>query len=166
MSFIIRKIRKSKWYKHDGVPWLTEGEIQADALSDLSTKSNKLSVWLVLDDKTNFEQIIAVLATSNTDRVPSIDYALIEEKLLNQLFVKQEESLGDSPNNTANNSWHIDLIDITTEKLFKIAQLISTHGQIDRIMDKDVLKIVQEGVRSGDLDLSKMNEDLKRSIFN
>lgn len=50
MALVLRKIRKSKWYKSGSVPWLEEGDLRADALSDLATKGNKLSVYLVDGD--------------------------------------------------------------------------------------------------------------------
>jgi hypothetical protein len=49
VALVLRKIRKSKWYKSGSVPWLEEGDLRADALSDLATKGNKLSVyWLMV----------------------------------------------------------------------------------------------------------------------
>ncbi len=45
MPLFLRKIRKAKWYKINGAAWLPAGEFQADALSDLGTKDNTLSVW-------------------------------------------------------------------------------------------------------------------------
>jgi hypothetical protein len=44
VPFFLSKIRKSKWYKHNDVPWLAEGELQADALGDLATNANALSL--------------------------------------------------------------------------------------------------------------------------
>ena len=60
MPCILRQIRKAKWYKHPNVPWLNEGELQADALADLITKDNTLSVWM-LEDETFVERAATAL---------------------------------------------------------------------------------------------------------
>ena len=62
MPLFLRIIRKAKWYKNEQVPWLPEGELQADTLTDLSTKSNELSVWHIEDDRSNLEQVVTALA--------------------------------------------------------------------------------------------------------
>lgn len=54
MAFLLRKIRKNRWYKEQ-IEWLPDGELQADPLSDLGTKSNELSVYHVVIDESNLE---------------------------------------------------------------------------------------------------------------
>ena len=87
MPFILRTIRKSKWYKHERVPWLVEGELQADALGDLRTSDNELSVWLVEDDESNLEQVVTALAVTR-QRISNVDYALFDLQFLSELNIK------------------------------------------------------------------------------
>ena len=81
MPFVLRKIRKSKWWKHPGVPWLAHSDLQADALGDLQTSSNQLSVYHIEDDKSNLEQIVTALAASR-DTIANLDYALLDLQIV------------------------------------------------------------------------------------
>jgi hypothetical protein len=65
VPFIFRSIRKAKWDRHAGVPWLDEGELQADALTDLKTNNNTLSVY-VLENETFIERTATALAANRS----------------------------------------------------------------------------------------------------
>lgn len=66
MARILRKIRKNRWYKTEEISWLPDNELQADALDDLRTKYNELSVYRIDENESNLDRVIAALAT-NTD---------------------------------------------------------------------------------------------------
>jgi hypothetical protein len=66
MPFILRTIRKDRWYRIEDVPWLEEGDIHADPLADLNTKANELSVWLIEDDRSNLNRVVSALAATRT----------------------------------------------------------------------------------------------------
>lgn len=134
MPLLLRKIRKSKWYKNDSVPWLKEDEIQADALGDIVTSSNTLSVWLVQADKSNLEQVIVALASS-CDNISNFDYALINVDLLVNVGIKIEIKEGLTPYSRAN-PWHRDLVELTTNKLFKLAEAMFLHSDRERVTEK------------------------------
>lgn len=165
MSYIIRKIRKSKWYKNQNVFWLSEGELQADALSDFSTKDNKLSVWVVNNDKSNLHQIIAAL-TSKADRISNFDYVLLEENHLQLLGIKQIPTKGETHDSKANDTCHIDLVELTAEKLFKLVKIAYEHGTIDRIMNKEVKRIVSSSLERGNIDISSLSNTLQEQLKN
>jgi hypothetical protein len=81
VPFVLRKIRKAKWYKHQKVAWLKAGELQADAIGDLYTENNALSMWLVTDDKSNLQRVAAALA-ANCEYLGNLDYALLKVELI------------------------------------------------------------------------------------
>jgi hypothetical protein len=135
VPFVLRKIRKAKWYKHQDVPWLREGELQADALSDFYTENNTLSIWLVTDDRLNLERIAAALA-ANRDVISNLDYTLLNVRLLDDLNIKIEPTRGDSSDQIANTSWHRDLIELSTLNLMGLANTILTKGERARYTDK------------------------------
>lgn len=63
MPLILRKIEKGRWNSDpQAVPWLPPGEVQAQALLDLAPKDNGLSVWLIEEDRSNLDRVVAALA--------------------------------------------------------------------------------------------------------
>ncbi len=155
MPLFLRKIRKSKWYKNDSVPWIGKEEIQADALGDLVTSSNTLSVWLVEDDKSNLEQVIVALASS-CDNVSNFDYVLLNVDLLLNVDIKIEPKEGLTPYSRAN-QWHRDLVELTTNKLFKLAEAIFACSDKNRIAEKKVLNLIKDAVQNGQIDTTKLS---------
>ncbi len=164
MGYILRKIRRAKWLEHAGASWLPSGEIQADALFDLKTANNILSVWHVEQDQSNLNNVVAALATSGTDRISNFDYVLIDEKYLDELDIQQNKKDGDTPNSKANQLWHIDLVSLTAGAIYSLVRIISKSGEIKRLHHKKVLAYVQSEIYAGNLEISKMTEELQNKI--
>lgn len=158
VPFILRKIRKSKWYKHERVPWLAEGELQADALGDLQTSNNELSVWQVEDDRSNLERIITALA-ANSDHISNLDYALFDAQVLLELNIQSKHSRGNTPDEEAN-VWHLDLIQLSAQKLMKLAKAIMTDGEKVRFLPKELLQSIRQAMTSGQIDRAKLKQDV------
>lgn len=154
MPFVLRKIRKAKWYKNENVPWLAEGELQADALSDLATQGNALSVWMIEDDLSNLRRIIAALVANQT-LVSNVDYALLSPQLLLDEQFKFEAVAGDTPDEGANN-WHRDIVELTASRLLRLATLIQQTAQIERLSDKEVIRFLSESVAQGFVDRTRL----------
>jgi hypothetical protein len=162
VPLLLRKIRKSKWYKNDSVPWLEEGEIQADALGDLVTSGNTLSIWLVEDDKSNLEQVIVALVSS-CDNISNFDYALINVDLLLSVGIKIDTKEGLTPYLRAN-QWHRDLVELTTNKLFKLAEVMAIHSTRERVSEKTVLNLIRAAVQNEKIDKTKLKEGVIKRL--
>jgi len=154
VPFFLRKIRKAKWYKNENVSWLAEGELQADALSDLETKNNELSVWYVEDDKSNLEQIAAALAASG-DAISNLDYALLDQEVLSEVSIKVRNTRGGSPDKKVN-SWHRDLVELSATALFELAKAIQTKATKERILPRDIGRLIKRAVDAGQIDRTKL----------
>ena len=154
VPFILRKIRKSKWYKHEDVPWLAEDELQADALGDLQTSNNELSVWRVEDDKSNLERIVTALA-ANVDHVSNFDYALLDMELLSKLSIQTKDSKGDTPDERANVAWHLDLMELSARKLMELAKAIMAKGEKGRVPKKKLAQLIEQGVNAEQIKLKQ-----------
>lgn len=148
MPLVLRKIKKAKWYKNGVVSWLKEGELQADALTDLKTTNNRLSVWLVQDDKSNLDRIITALA-SKCEYSTNIDFALLDQSILEQLVIKWEKTIGDSHDDEINHISHLDLIELTARKLYQFAHKIKTNGTTTRYPEKKVINLVIGAIKMG-----------------
>ena len=162
MPLLLRKIRKSKWYKNNSVLWLGKNDIQADALGDVVTSSNTLSVWLVEDDKSNLEQVIVALSSS-CDNISNFDYALLNVDLLSNLGIKIETKEGLTPYTRAN-QWHRDLVEFTTDKLFKLAKAIFLLPDRERVAEKTVLNWIRDAVRNGHIDKTKLSAGITKKL--
>jgi len=154
VSLVLRKIRKSKWYKNEGVPWLAEGELQADALSDLATKDNELSVWRIEGNRSNLERVVVALA-AGCDYISNFDYALFDQETLSEINIRIKNTEGDSPDEDAN-SWHVDLAELSATKLMELATAIMRKAEIKRIPEKSILRLVARAVASGQIDRTKL----------
>ncbi len=162
MPFLLRTIRKPKWYNHEGTPWLVEGELQADALDDLKTINNTLSVWWVDDSQKNLERVVIAFA-ANRDSFAQVDYALFDKQILSDLNIKFEKSSGDTPDGEVN-KWHLDLVELTASKRFSLAMTIMVQAQKERISKKAIEERIIEAVKSKQLSLDKMHKNLQTKI--
>lgn len=147
MPFILRKIRKNRWYKYEKneLPWLSEGDVQADPLGDLATTKNELSVWQIENDKSNLEQVIAALR-ANCDDIANIDFALFDSKFLKDIKVAIRRSHGGSKDEMANSIWHYDLFELSAFKLIELTKVIIANAEISRFPEKTVLRLIARSV--------------------
>ncbi len=154
MSLLLRKIRKNRWYKTEQLDWLPSGELPADPLSDLGTKSNELSVFHVSTDESNLNRIVASLAT-NVNQLSNVDFALFDEKLISELGIRIKKSKGDLPDEQVNN-WHSDLYELSATKVLALAKAINDKAKIDRKLPLQVLNLIADMLISGQLDRSRI----------
>lgn len=154
MPLILRKIRKAKWYRSEAVPWLAKEDLQADALVDLATKGNRLSVYVVEDDQSNLDRIIASVA-ANCDFISDFDYALFAQEALDDIKINAEETSGETPDALVN-TWHRDLTELSAANIFALAKVIGTKAERRRVLSKRVLELVARAVASGQIERDKL----------
>ncbi|MBT9148966.1 MAG: hypothetical protein AAGB97_02685 [Dehalococcoidia bacterium] len=162
MPLLLRFIRKSRWYGHEVHPWLPAGSLQADALLDLKTTANGLSMWQIKDDKSNLKQVITAHATTR-DHVSNSDYAIFDQQLMSEIDVKIKYTMGNTSYENAN-PWHRDLPELSAEKLMGLARVIMESADKQRFSEKRVLGLLKEAVVSGDIDLTKLKDGVKTRI--
>jgi hypothetical protein len=69
------------------------GDAPADALSDLRTENNALSVWIIESDHASLNMALAALA-SNREKFDKLDYTLIDEGILRSIPIAWVSSDG------------------------------------------------------------------------
>lgn len=165
MPLVLRKIRKSRWYKHnkESLPWLPEDDIQADSLADLSTKNNELSAWHIEDGKSNLERIVTALA-AKCEHLSNLDYAIFDMQILIENNFKVRKSKGDSADEEANNVWHLDLYEFSAFRLAELAKRILNEGEIKRIQEKTILNLIIKAVTAGQIDRDSLSESISSKI--
>lgn len=146
---LLRKITKAKWYDQS---WLPQGEVPGDALVDLRTQKNELSVWRIEPGETNLNAVIAALASNKTDRLDNLDYVLVDEDVVGQLGIQSVLSEGDSPHPHANTHWHVDLVELSGSKVLALAhEMKRLQGEHKRVQPKVVREILKAALRGGEL---------------
>jgi hypothetical protein len=161
VPLLLRTIRKSRWNK-DNFPWLTQDDIQADLLIDLVTSNNTLSVWLIQDDKSNLNEVITALA-SNRDTISNLDYAIFDISLLESINIKLEVKEGNTLYDKANR-WHRDLIELTVNKIVKLAESMLKNSSIERVSEKKILNLIKGAVDNGQIDKEKLKPSISNKV--
>ncbi|MDE0610549.1 MAG: hypothetical protein OXH77_11665 [Anaerolineaceae bacterium] len=125
--------------------------MQADALVDLKTEENKLSLFIVDDDLGNLERIAAAIAAKSTNP-GNFDYVLLERQAIENLGYTEISNPGETPDQEVNNA-HIDLLIPYAHKLADLAFIFWNEGDTNRIRGKDIQKWIREGKESGQIKL-------------
>lgn len=163
MSMWFRRIRKSKWYKNSEVPWLGVNDLQGDALTDLTTSNNTLSMWVVEDNLSNLSRIISAIASTNQN-LSIIDYALIDFAIVEDLGVKVGIVPGDTPDKHANELWHRDFQELTAGQILGLADAIRMKGKLERFQSRTVLDLIKTAVKSGHIEKLSLSESIQKKI--
>ncbi len=163
MPLFLRQIKNSKWYRHEGVPWLPPGELQADALGDLHTHDNKLSVWHVDDGRSNLHRVLAAIAAGR-DHLSNVDYALVDASVIAGLNIPIEPSPGSTPDEDANSLWHRNFIELTRTKLLELAEAIAPQPARARLLAKEVAELLLQSLESGILSRSGIKPELLKRL--
>lgn len=150
MAKLMRKIKKSRWADADDLPWLGPGDIQADAIVDLKTSSNSLSVFAVDDSAASVDDVVAALGASS-DHLSVIDFALFGEEIAESLDIRMIPCPGDLVDAEVN-SWHRDLRELSGRKLLALAEHIKKTAKIERVQPQTVLVCVAEAITARRID--------------
>lgn len=157
MALLLRVVKQSRWIKLD---WFPAGAIQSDALRDLQTTENTLSLYRV-NDRDEFENVVVGLA-SNRERIQNLDYVILNEAEIRSAGIIPVRTDGETPCNEAN-ILHYNLQELTVEKVAKLAQFISVK-HLDRIPRKTIESKVRNAMALGLLDSSKIKDSLLHEL--
>ncbi len=160
MPFMLRVIRKARWFEDGNIKWLPKGEPQADALIDLSTKDNSLSLFYVTDDKSNINRIAAAYA-ANRQKISNLDYLLFDEGILDSVSLSAVTTLGDTPDIVVNTNWHRDVQNLSASKILDLARILLARGQKDRITHNVITTELRKSIAGGNIDRTQIKLSLE-----
>ena len=165
MPYFLRAIYNNiKWDKTQFPSWLKEGDLPSCIIKDLRADDNALSLWEILDDKSNLLDIIAAFVSSSRDDIKSnFDYALLNAEYLDELTFPALKK----PANTAYrniNHYHRNVANLSLNSGVRFAYLLSIHGEFDRMGWKEVSVRLKEAHTRGQLDLTKMKPPLLKQL--
>lgn len=134
--------------------------MQADTVSDLPTKGNKLSVWQIDDDKSNLNQVLtAYAATFQQAPITHLEYVLFDQRLLSEAGIKLNQSRAETPDDRAN-VYHYNLIELSGTKLNILAKIILEHGEIDECLSKDLTMSLAKAIESKQIERKRINQKI------
>ena len=161
MEFVLRKLdRRAAFHPVD---WIQEGDVSADALSNLRTIGNALSVWQIDENTTNLDRVIAALAAGRM-KLDKIDYALIDRQALDPLGIRLVKETGGSFDRDANTMWHQDITGLSGSKLLELASTLQTHAKFKRIHRNDVRDLVVASIDDGFIDSTQLDAKLREDL--
>lgn len=162
MPRFLRVTRRGRWETYPKTPWLPPGEIKADALRDLQTRENVLSIYIADDESSVNKICLAIAATRET--VGSVDYAIFDAAELPPIGIEPTRSAGGTPDQEVNRL-HCDLTMLTVEKVSRLAQVIAA-GVHNRIPQKSIEASLRSALRTNSLDRNGINSQLLRRLEN
>ena len=163
MALILIKIDWRKWYKRDGVPWLEEGELQADALWNLRQNENTLSGWHIENDESNLRQVVGGLAGAR-EHVEKFDAILLDRQIVTDLKIKLKKTDGEGRDSDANAHWHFDLVELTASKIVGLAQALRYKGTLKRFQVWEVQELLNNSVRQGNINFEDLMPDIRKKL--
>ena len=152
---------KTNWDPHgEFAKYLPQGEAPADALKDLSTKENALSIWEIDDRGENLDRVLAAIASCR-DHIQKIDYVIVDSKHLEDLALAREKKAGATHDEHANATWHFDLINLSAGDLGRLANRMLMHGTPERIQDKKLLPLLGKSIENKFVNRQDLHQNLR-----
>ncbi|HUS59172.1 MAG TPA: hypothetical protein VM141_11010 [Planctomycetota bacterium] len=155
MPVYLRKVRRSRWLLDDAL-WVDGGDLQADALQDLGTDGNALSVWMV-SDQPSLEQVLAAMA-ANCDQITNFDYVTFSEESLQSIEIVK--CPGDTADGMANGCLHYHFAKLTATRLVTVAKA----GSFMRKHRKEVRDIVNRAIADGRISPSRLKPRVREYL--
>lgn len=155
MAQFLRTVRKAKWIRNPKLGWLGPQDIQADALGDLRSTDNSLSLYIVNDDSEEEKLRVAAALALTRDHIANVDFVLVEEQFLASIKVKVEVVDGETPDDYVN-KLHRDLSELSASQIYEIAKEIARKQSVQRLQQAVIIAEISKNVAANKIDISKL----------
>lgn len=143
----------AKWVRDPRSGRLTEDGL-VHALRELQRHDNRLSVYLVDDDRSNTNRIIAALAATRQSP-DDVEYFLLDVNELEALDIHWEVTQGKTADEVVN-SVHRDLVVPEDSKLEELAQTFRSKGETGIKQRKKVRQLIKQGIDKREIDRDRV----------
>jgi hypothetical protein len=154
MPAFLRNITNPKWVRP---AWSTDEDIPADALTDLRSTNNELSVWAITTEVTDVSLALTAFASARAN-LDKLDYVLIDEGIPQSVSIRVDTCEGLTPCSSANHL-HRNLAQLTVRKVSSLAVAIMALDK-KRVTEKQVKTMLVEALNKGALDRNRVNPKL------
>jgi hypothetical protein len=158
-------IRQNLWIKEEIAPWLEKGQIPADPLTNLRTRDNSMSVYLVDgDDGLGVERYVAALAAARGS-LDHYDYLLFDRQCLLRAGVRPVPTEGETPDEQVN-AHHLDLVQLSgTQALALVTEILQTGFEVNRSYHFQVAEYIRTAVSQGHIPRDRVSSGVARKVF-
>lgn len=166
MKYYVRKITLSKFPKPPAKNY-TLASIKADAVADVRTYQDKLSVWEINSDSRAAidEAVLAIVTSSKQERFDDLDIVVFSDSDIATRGLSVESEKGDTVVVGLQDT-HRNIVSLTYESLASILSIISDvtikAGHV-RIRNRDVEDLIKRNIDRINLNLF-MNDNIKLKI--
>ena len=157
MSYLLRKIKGNRWLK---IP-KEDNNFPADPLADLNTTSNVLSVYYIDQENRDINIVIAGIAI--TKPIENFGYALVKLSDVRPDGFEIIENPGTTPSKETN-QLHREIINLTAEKLVKLAKLIHRSPKKTTVLKREVENIVKDALLHNKPDKERIKPELREKL--
>lgn len=140
-----------------------------DAIADLKTDQNGLSVWFTPDlEDENIYPVIAAIAI-NRDSIQKVTYVVLEEEKLHSLGIEHKQIPGVAPGIADSEilNRHFDLIDIDYKRLGLLAEYIQDlikNKDGKTINEKQIEKYIREMIETKQIDVDNLKDGIRKIL--
>ena len=157
---IFRKLSQKRHW--DDTEWLGPHETQADAARCLMTSENRLSIFVLDAPGDQTERVVAALAVTR-DNLAHLDLAIAPEDVLARCGIRRDGAQGKTPDSEVN-GWHENLIELTVEKIARLAAAIKGEGKIMLYNPKKVEAAIRQSLDANYIDAERINGSMLQSL--
>lgn len=164
MPLVLRATRSNIiWDKSaNEYSWLEKNDIAADAVTDLETRENDLSIFVINDDLSQLDRCLSALA-ANRMRLKPLDYILFDTRVIDQLQLETNDLEGNLRDKEVN-KLHRNIIKLSANKLIKLSNIIMDSCIPNRILDDQVADIIVNSITNKWIEEKSINEKLLEDI--
>jgi hypothetical protein len=165
MAKFLRKVQsKTDWDPAGEFSrYIPAGEAPADALNDLTTSDNCLSVWEIDDDGRNLERVLAAIVSSR-DYLQKLDYLMVDRVHIVGLGLAMEKKFGETYDGHANGEWHFDLTRLSATDLSRLANTMFVHGTTERKNKPKLVQLLKKSIQDGYVNEADLRPQVRESL--
>jgi len=94
VAYLLRQIKYNRWLFDDEAEWISRGKAPADIAPDFAAEKNRMSLWIVDDQKRNINRLILALV-GNRSNLQHFEHVLFHESILSERGIPSEYTPGD-----------------------------------------------------------------------
>lgn len=162
MSFLIRKITRSKWMQNDII---SSEDISADAITNcMKTTLNTLSTWEVSEEDYIPDAVLAIV--SSYEHLDMVDVVCLKRNSLESSGLKLESTEGQTPVRDLVNN-HIDICGLTYQSLGIVAKQIVEEIRADNVIrytKAGIRKLINSAINQGQFQKEDLAESLRNKL--
>lgn len=157
MPLLFRKTGSNR--KWDSDSWTSDADPPADAVTDLKTTDNRLSVFVTDGSEASLRYIIAAMA-ANANHIDDVQYCLLDESCVREIGLEILENPGKTKCQSVD-SLHRDLVNLRSSSLSKLTATMKNKARFEVCISKQVCTWLHLAIQEKQIDPSKLASDLK-----